>query len=305
MASCRYGIRLRTLAPAACLAVLMQALSQPACAEVRVSGKSDALIVEAREAPIKQVLERLRTTLKLNYRVAGSLDRVVTGTYTGSLQRVLSRLLADYNYVMRSSADGEQLVVFGSGVAGNGGLALGHSFLPVGDEAPALAGPPGGEGWSGTIKAAPPTAPSKSGPAPIASDVGTLNELPALPGSPNVQGWNDTITVAAPGPPGNPAVNGAPQAAPIASDAGTLSELPALPGSPDVEGWNGAITVTAPMLPAQPAANTLPAAASKPAPSSSDTFATPAESGGAPTPASPQPLPLLPAPAPSVESGKG
>jgi hypothetical protein len=119
MPSRRDKIDLRKLALAIGLAALLPAFVQPVRAEVRVSGQADAVIVEAREASVEEVLAALRASFNLHYRTSGTLNRVMTGTYTGSLQRVIARLLEGHNYVMQSSAGGGELIVVGPGETGS------------------------------------------------------------------------------------------------------------------------------------------------------------------------------------------
>ena len=101
MPSRRDIIGLRELVLAISLAALVQAITQPVRAEVRISGQMDALKVEAREASVEEVLAALRASVNLQYRTSDALNRVMTGTYNGSLQRVVARLLEGRNYVMR------------------------------------------------------------------------------------------------------------------------------------------------------------------------------------------------------------
>jgi hypothetical protein len=119
MPSRRDRIGLRKLGLAIWLAALLQAFAQPVRADVRVTGQADALIVETREASVEEILAALRASFNLQYRTSGALNRVMTGTYTGSLQRVIARLLEGHNYVMQSSAGGSALIVFEPGVAGS------------------------------------------------------------------------------------------------------------------------------------------------------------------------------------------
>ncbi|HLH87369.1 MAG TPA: hypothetical protein VKX28_02820 [Xanthobacteraceae bacterium] len=89
-----------------------------ASAEVRVTEAGDGrLTIEAHDATVRQVLDALRAKRPLQLRTSDALTRSVTGTYTGSLSRVLARILDGYNHVVHSTAAGLELEVVGSGNA--------------------------------------------------------------------------------------------------------------------------------------------------------------------------------------------
>jgi hypothetical protein len=134
-------IGLRKLALAIWLGALLPAFAEHVRAEVRVSGQADALTVVTREASVEEVLAALRASFNLNYRTSGALNRVITGTYTGSLPRVIARLLEGHNYVMQASAGGGELIVFGPAAAVGSVAAAGRQVVAnVGHQN--LPGPP-------------------------------------------------------------------------------------------------------------------------------------------------------------------
>ena len=64
-------------------------------ADVRViETSSDALVVEAHDATVQQVIEALRASHKIEVMAPAELSRVITGTYSGTLLRVLARALS-------------------------------------------------------------------------------------------------------------------------------------------------------------------------------------------------------------------
>jgi hypothetical protein len=65
------------------------------------------------------VLASLRDALKLEYRTSIQLDQSITGTYQGSLQRVLTRVLDGYDFILKNSSEKIELVVLGR--KGSGG----------------------------------------------------------------------------------------------------------------------------------------------------------------------------------------
>jgi hypothetical protein len=105
------------VASAISAAFLMQsALMQPASAEVIVSGSEDAVVVNTRDSSLEDVLIALRKSFNLEYRIVGSLPRIriLTGTYSGPFTRVVARLLAGYDYVVRSRQKEFTVTVFGA-----------------------------------------------------------------------------------------------------------------------------------------------------------------------------------------------
>jgi hypothetical protein len=101
----------RVVVPAILLAALFHAHS--VCAEARVTGQPDTVRVEARDAPVEEVLAALGASFGLHYRSTMSLSRRVTGTYVGSLQRVVSRLLIGYDFVMKTDSGSVEVMVYG------------------------------------------------------------------------------------------------------------------------------------------------------------------------------------------------
>ncbi len=104
------------LLPAILLAALLHGAS--ARAEVRIAGAADAIQVEARDAPLEEVLSALRANFGLRYRSGATLDRRVSGIYEGPLQRVVSRLLEGYDFVLKSEAGVVEVLVVGGGQTG-------------------------------------------------------------------------------------------------------------------------------------------------------------------------------------------
>lgn len=101
----------RLLVPAILLAALFPGPS--VWAEARITGEPDAVRVEVRNAPVEEVMAALRTSFGLRYHGTVSTSRRITGTYEGSLQRVVTRLLDGYNFVMKTGPGGIEVVVYG------------------------------------------------------------------------------------------------------------------------------------------------------------------------------------------------
>jgi hypothetical protein len=83
-------------------------------AELRITGNRDSISIEARNAPLQQILETLRKSFQVEYQPVAGLERAITGTYSGSLHRVLTRLLVGHDYIIRSSAQGMEIVMVGN-----------------------------------------------------------------------------------------------------------------------------------------------------------------------------------------------
>jgi hypothetical protein len=85
-----------------------------ASAELRVSGSRDSVSIEARNTPLKEILDALGKSFGVEYKPVAGLERAISGTYSGSLHRVLSRLLGGHDYIIRSSARGMEIVILGN-----------------------------------------------------------------------------------------------------------------------------------------------------------------------------------------------
>lgn len=97
-------------------AILLAALchAQSVRAEALVSGEPNAVRVEARDASVDEVMAALVANFDLRYRSPALLDRRVTGTYEGSLQHVVARVLDGYNFVMKTGSEGVEAWVYGA-----------------------------------------------------------------------------------------------------------------------------------------------------------------------------------------------
>ncbi len=106
--------RPHVLATLAFLAIFVQALSISTRAEVHVAGGSDAITVEAKEASVEELLTALKKSYGLQYGSSAKLSRSVSGTFAGSLQQVVSRVLSlqGYNFIAETSAQGTIVAVY-------------------------------------------------------------------------------------------------------------------------------------------------------------------------------------------------
>jgi hypothetical protein len=134
-----------------------------AIAGAKVSGTLDAVMVEAQNATIEEILAALGARFDLEYHSAANLTAKVNGTYQGSLRRVLTRLLDGRDFVIKTNDGRIDVTVLGPG----GSVATkAQSFT----EGPANSGP--------ILQAAPPSLPAA--PAEQPGEAGS-DKAPAMP----------------------------------------------------------------------------------------------------------------------------
>lgn len=104
-------------------------------AEVRVNGDAGALRVVATQSNVAEVLSALESSFRLRVNTPMVLDRAVSGTFTGSLAQILSRMLHDYNYIIRWQATEIEVTVIA--LQGDRAVAVAPPRLPTGSS-PAL-----------------------------------------------------------------------------------------------------------------------------------------------------------------------
>jgi hypothetical protein len=86
-----------------------------AAAEVRiVEARADALVIEAHDATVRDVLDALAAKQIVDLRATDALSRTVSGTYSGPPRRVLSHILDGYDHVIQSTSSGLVVNVFGA-----------------------------------------------------------------------------------------------------------------------------------------------------------------------------------------------
>ncbi len=115
------------------VAVALLGAAAPAAAGVRVSaGAGGRITVEAHGATVREILDALAAARPLHVRSSNALTRTVTGTYSGSLSRVLSRLLDGYDHVIHTTAAGIELEVLGAapGVRATASVATAVTMVP-------------------------------------------------------------------------------------------------------------------------------------------------------------------------------
>jgi hypothetical protein len=85
------------------LSIALAAISAtPVLAEMQVRGSPEAVRIDARDAPVEEILAALSRAFGMRYQLLVNLDKRLSGTYVGSLPRVLTRILDGYNFVLKT-----------------------------------------------------------------------------------------------------------------------------------------------------------------------------------------------------------
>jgi hypothetical protein len=77
-----------------------------------LQGSATALHLEVHQTKVATVLSALANVYKLSVRSSSDLSEARDGVYAGSLERVISRLLVGYNYVIKHENSGLDIAVF-------------------------------------------------------------------------------------------------------------------------------------------------------------------------------------------------
>jgi hypothetical protein len=86
-------------------------------AEVRLSGTPDHVVLTTNDATIADILAALHSAFDVEVNLTGGTARKFTGVYSGSVRRILSRLLTSNDYVLRSNPGGISIRLFGNSAA--------------------------------------------------------------------------------------------------------------------------------------------------------------------------------------------
>jgi hypothetical protein len=92
------------------------AMLGPTCAraDLHVGGNPKAVTIDAQNSSIKEILAELGKSFDVHVQSTADLNKQITGTYEGSLSKVLIRLLEGYNVILKTGHDGIQLTVLGT-----------------------------------------------------------------------------------------------------------------------------------------------------------------------------------------------
>jgi hypothetical protein len=135
-----------------------------AFAGAKVRGTSDAVSVEAKDASVGEILVALTNSFDVHFRSSANLEKRLTGTYAGSLRKVVTQILGGYDFVMKSGETGLEITLLGSGKAVD-----------------AVGAPPIRRQADSTAHPSP-----AAGPAPIASPTGPSPTISVAKGPPPI-----------------------------------------------------------------------------------------------------------------------
>jgi len=92
-------------------AVLLGSHLAPAKAGTEVRGHIDALQFRADNASTREALDALAAAFNLTYKLPPNINRSLNGLYSGSLRRVLARILDDTNFIIKNSDERIEVIV--------------------------------------------------------------------------------------------------------------------------------------------------------------------------------------------------
>lgn len=94
-----------------------------AMAAAQVSGSPQNVSVDAQNSSLKDILSALGKQFNVHYQSTANLDKQLSGTYEGSLRRVVARLLEGYNFIITTNQDMIEVTVLGTRGLQTGGAA--------------------------------------------------------------------------------------------------------------------------------------------------------------------------------------
>ena len=81
---------------------------------MEVQGTSASIHVVAQNATVSEVLRALTETVKsFHCKETINLDRVISGSYKGSVEDILGRVLREYDYIITTQGTAIEIVVIG------------------------------------------------------------------------------------------------------------------------------------------------------------------------------------------------
>ncbi|MGA7994412.1 MAG: hypothetical protein WCA28_05820 [Bradyrhizobium sp.] len=130
----------RLLVLAIISAALLAGPGNAARAQVSVDGRPDAVHIEARDATLREVFDALQMKFGLRYRTDDALDARKTGVFDGPLPRVTARMLDGYDFAMKVTPQGVDVLVLRQDQVGARAVASATpvSVPPKGSPAPTM-----------------------------------------------------------------------------------------------------------------------------------------------------------------------
>jgi len=105
--------------------------ADPAQAQLRVEGQPDAVRVEVSDGPLQQVLAVLQAKYNLHYRTDDALEAPKSGTFSGPLRQVTARILDGYDFAMKVTPQGIDVLVLRQHQADGKSVASAPKALPA------------------------------------------------------------------------------------------------------------------------------------------------------------------------------
>jgi hypothetical protein len=164
------------------LGILLAIAQTRSHADTQVRGTPKAVVVEAQNASVREILIALAEAFEVQFKSSSNLDKRLTGTYEGTLQQAVSRILKGYDFVVKSGAAGLEITLLGAGEP----VAVAKTRLPQMAAATAPASVPQPAATAGSADRAMPV-PKTGGPAPPINLAQGPSPVPT-PGAPDATG---------------------------------------------------------------------------------------------------------------------
>ena len=245
---------------AATLAVLLAVAPTAALAIAEVSGSPQEVSIKAQNSSIEEILSALSREFHIQYHSSANLEKHLTGTYQGSLQRVLMRILEGHNFIVKANNGQIEVTIFGTQTAPGTAIAAATPAVPKAASTFAAQSP---APPTKAVEKPPTSSPSKaSSPTEIKVAKETMTKLIPTPAASSAEARMPT----------SPAMGAGPELSPAKGQ----SPMPQMPGTASGAGTAGAL------LPAAPAPQ-APGPTLGPASAASSMTLTPAPSAAGPT----------------------
>lgn len=204
---------------AAVSALMLGGAPLAAHAEVKVSGTAATVRLEANDASIDEILTALKDKFAVDYQSTARLDRRVTGSYAGPLERVLARVLEGNDFFLKRVHDRVEVTLLSRQPGGS---------VTAGAAAPAAKAAPATEVTS-AVPASRPIAAEQdkaASPAPAAPEANKDPTMPSFGPIVVAEGPTPTPLPGDSGP--KPEISKSPVAPPTPVASGSSSDGPVL-----------------------------------------------------------------------------
>jgi len=155
-------------------------------ADAQVQGSPEGVRVETQNTSVEEVLAALGAAFEVRYRSSAKLTKQLTGTYEGSLQRVVTRVLEGYDFVVRANKGKIEITVWGVRNATPGAAVASSTSNP-----PKAFSPPAQPAASPSVTTER-QAPSVPPPAPAPPAVAKVAQEQVLPATPQAASSEST-----------------------------------------------------------------------------------------------------------------